>query len=82
MVSASAIAGEVVTLVWVHVGIEVPSVITVNAPSDGRPGLLDGEHTFLVVALELLSRNRVKQDGLDAEERKGGRTWLRLGSTR
>lgn len=41
---------------------------TVHGTEHAGPRLLEGKHTFDIVAVNLLARDGVDDDGLDAEE--------------
>lgn len=82
VISGGSVSGEVVSLVRVHVGVEVPRMVTVDGSRDGGPWGADGEDAFLVVALDLLAALGVEQDGVDAKEGKRSRARLGSGRTR
>lgn len=46
-----------------------------------RPGLLEGENAFNIVATDLLTRNRVNDRGFNTEEGQGGASRLGRGNT-
>jgi hypothetical protein len=58
----------VVALVDVKVGIQVSLVAAVDGTSNAGPCLLEGENALNIVAVKLLSRDRVNDGGLNTEE--------------
>lgn len=79
VVASRSVAREVVSGVREHVGLEEPLVVAVDGTRDARPGLLDGQDSLRVVALDNSTGGRVEQDGLDSEERQRRGSRLRLG---
>ena len=72
VVAAGAVAGEVVALVHVQVGVHVALVRLPNGACHARPRLLERQHALDVVAVHLLARHRVNDGRLDAEEGQRG----------
>jgi hypothetical protein len=63
--------------------VDIPVVVAVDGAGDGGPRLTDGEDAFdMIVTAELLTRGRIEEDGLDAEERQRRRAGLRRNRAR
>ena len=77
VISCCTVSSEVIAFVDVQVGVHVSLVSTPDGAGHGWPGLLEGEHTLDVVALDLFAGYGVDNGGLDAEE--GERCRARLG---
>jgi len=71
-VTRGAVAGEVVALVDVEVGVHVALVGAPDGAAHGGPGLLESEDAFDVVAVDFFAGDGVDDGGLDAEEGEGG----------
>lgn len=54
LVASRAVAGVEHARVRLHVRLEVPLVVLVNRASNGRPRVLDDEHTLDIISLQLL----------------------------
>jgi hypothetical protein len=70
------IRSYVIALVNVEISIHVSLVRAVHSAQHAGPGLLKGKHAFNVVAVNLLARDGVDNDGLNAEEGERGATGL------
>ena len=64
------------TLINVQVGVHVSLVRGPNSPRHTRPGLLETQDTLDVIAVQLLSGNRINNNRIDSEEWQGGTTRL------
>ena len=85
MISASAIAGElqhvnrmkksnnrltyVIALVYVEIGVHIALMSTPDSSSHARPGLLNSQNTFYVIAMYFYPGHRVNNGRLDTKER-------------
>lgn len=76
LVAGGTVAGEIVAWVGLQVGLEVTVVVSVDCASNGRPGLLDGQDTRDVVALEFLTGDGVEDGDVDSKEGDGCRSGL------
>ena len=78
-VAACTIAREVITGVGLEIGVDHALMVAIDAANLARPTLLDRQYAtacawYLIALL-------IKQHGLHAEERSGGRTGLEVGGT-
>lgn len=72
LVAGSAVAGEVVAVVGLQVGVQVAAVIVPDRAGHGGPGGLHAQDALDAIALQVLTRDRVADGGLDAEEWERG----------
>lgn len=71
----------VVALVDIQVCVHVSLVGSVNRSCHAGPCLLERQHSFDIVAVDLVTGHRVDNGRLDTKEGQRGATWLGRGHT-
>jgi hypothetical protein len=81
MITSGTIPSEVISVIDIEIGVEEALVGSPNGTGHRWPWLLDGKNTLDVVALDLLSGDRINDSWRDTEEWKGSGSWLGWGNT-
>lgn len=69
LITERAVAREVIASVGLHVSLEIPLVITIDASGDRGPGASNGEDTADIVLGQDGAASLVKEHRLDTKER-------------
>lgn len=72
---------HIVSLVYVQVCIHVPLVSSPDRSGHAWPRLFEGKYTLDIVSVNFLTRYRINDSRLDAEEREGRRSGFRRCNT-
>jgi hypothetical protein len=69
-IPSSTISKEEIPRIRFHISLQIPLVILINCPSDRRPRALANKYTFHIVSFQDLTRGRIDNFKLVAEERE------------